>query len=341
MERRINLQSIAWFADLHRTSRLNLNPSYQRKPEVWSAEYKVYFIDSILKDYPVPAVFLHVETAPDGKTRFNVVDGKQRLTTILDFLADSFALTTPRTKHFALRAEHEDKSFSELSDDAKIAFYQYTLPVQEVVNASETELVEAFDRLNRNVAKLTKQELRHAKFSGEFITQMESLAEDTFWEDFGILSKARSRRMADVEFISEIFLLTMHGIQDGSDALLDEYYSRYDNEIPDWEDNRRRYDNCKELIAEIGSDTLKSTRFKNLGDFYSLWATMLRSIDNKRTPAVRTTRKRLVDFDALLKVQPPTEELALKYSDAVRQGTNKKENRSVRTDILGHILKVS
>lgn len=56
-ERRQTTQSIAWFWDLYKRDLLELDPPYQRR-SVWSQSYKDYFIDTILLDYPAPAVFL-------------------------------------------------------------------------------------------------------------------------------------------------------------------------------------------------------------------------------------------------------------------------------------------
>lgn len=362
-ERRTKQQSIGWFIDQQQFKKLDLNPDYQRGGEVWSQEYKNYFIDTILRNFPAPAIFLHVDTGADGRTIYHVVDGKQRLTTIFEFIIDGFPIGKPK-KYYNPPPDLVGKVFSEFPDQVRKLFYEYEMPIQEVLNAPRDELIEAFYRLNRNVAKLTKQELRHAKYDGTFITLIENLADDPFWEEFGLFGKAKARRMADVEFISEIFLLTMHGVLDGSDTTLDNYYADYDDEIPDEEEHRKKYESCKQMFNELGSDAIKTTRFKNLGDFYGLWATFLKLLDVSKKPSYKKIRQRLKDFSNLLEMLPistePTsapspekleefqglleklpidEEQVARYYDAVRQGTNKLANRLIRAEILETVIR--
>jgi len=339
LSKKVKPQSIAWFADQLQFNKLNLDPPYQRLGEVWSPDFKNYFIDTILKNFPAPAIFLHVETHPDGKTIYHVVDGKQRLSTIFSFIKGDFPIAKPK-KDYNPSPILVGKNFNEFPDDLKTAFFEYEMPVQEVLNATQGELIQAFDRLNRNVARLTKQELRHAQYYGVFIELVENLADEPFWDEFGLFSRSKTRRMADVAFISEIFLLTMHGVLDGSDSVLDDYYAKYDEEIPNVEEHRKRYEACKQLFFELGAETIKNTRFKNLGDFYSLWATFIRILESGKKSSFKKVKvqKRLKEFDAILKNLPITDDLAAKYSDAVRQGTNKLANRQDRTDILEAVI---
>jgi hypothetical protein len=73
-------QTISWFWDLYQRQLLNLDPPYQRR-SVWNTAFREYFIDTLLLEYPAPAIFLFSEVEPSGKTMHSVVDGKQRLLT--------------------------------------------------------------------------------------------------------------------------------------------------------------------------------------------------------------------------------------------------------------------
>ena len=76
INRQTTTHTIAWFADQNRAKKLNLAPPYQRLDMVWSNEYKRYFIDTILQNFPSPAIFLHARTSEEGQTTYDVVDGK-------------------------------------------------------------------------------------------------------------------------------------------------------------------------------------------------------------------------------------------------------------------------
>jgi len=91
MNRRPTTQDISWFLDLDRNTQLDLDPSYQRR-SVWTLKDKQFFLDTIFMDYPCPAIFLHKTTSEDGAQVYHVVDGKQRLETILSFVNNKISI---------------------------------------------------------------------------------------------------------------------------------------------------------------------------------------------------------------------------------------------------------
>lgn len=65
---------------------------------MWTQEYKDNFIDTILLEYPSPSIFLYEEIDSNGHAKYNVVDGKQRLTTVLSLLRIDFPLVMSLVK---------------------------------------------------------------------------------------------------------------------------------------------------------------------------------------------------------------------------------------------------
>ena len=63
--RRQNFQTISWFSDVYKRGLLNLDPPYQRR-SVWNQIYKEEFIDTILLQYPAPAIFLYESIRKKG-----------------------------------------------------------------------------------------------------------------------------------------------------------------------------------------------------------------------------------------------------------------------------------
>ncbi|HYQ48098.1 MAG TPA: DUF262 domain-containing protein, partial [Thermodesulfovibrionales bacterium] len=57
VKERIMKKNIAWFLDINREGQLDLNPPYQRR-SVWTLKDRKFFLDSIFRNYPCPAVFL-------------------------------------------------------------------------------------------------------------------------------------------------------------------------------------------------------------------------------------------------------------------------------------------
>ena len=58
MERRPTTQDLTWLIDLRRNNQLDTDPPYQRR-SVWTRNDKQYFLDTIFRNYPSPAIFLH------------------------------------------------------------------------------------------------------------------------------------------------------------------------------------------------------------------------------------------------------------------------------------------
>ena len=174
MQRRNNFQTIAWFNDLYRRQLLDLEPPYQRR-SVWNQSFKDYFIDTILLNYPAPAIFLYENIDARGIARYHVVDGKQRLTTVFEFLEGQYPVSD-----IAIKTELRRKYFDDLPKEIKNEIWTYIFAIEYVPSPDENIINNIFDRINRNVARLSSQELRHARFFGDFIHVSEDLTDWMF-----------------------------------------------------------------------------------------------------------------------------------------------------------------
>lgn len=338
-ERRIVPHPIAWFNDLNTRGLLDLTPPYQRR-SVWNHQYRVYFIETILLNYPAPPIFLHETIDADGLATYSVVDGKQRLTAIFDFAKDSFPVADDSS------LEHlQGKSFGDLDKPTRQAFWQYQLPVEFLPYTDAVTLKSIFDRLNRNVARLTRQELRHARFEGEFATSAEQLTDvmyETLPSDFPHLAKPSMRQMRDVELVAQLLLLTEDSPQSMSQDELDQAYSFRDGE---WEmrgkterDFRRTLRHMKALT---GADpTLVASRLRNQADFYSLFGAVLdlgraSSLPDPAKGAVAI--KKFIDIVSSEKAR--TRDIdATAYYEAARSASNDSRQRATRIRIIKAVL---
>jgi hypothetical protein len=148
---------------------IDMNPSYQRKGNIWSTEYKAYLVDSILNDYDIPKLYLADFTY--GNTSLNekgksyaVIDGKQRLEAIFNFFDGSLALD----ERFAYETDRKLKlaglTFKDLKSrypEVATAFENFNLNVMSVITDEEGKINDLFVRLNRS-KPLTGSEIRSA-----------------------------------------------------------------------------------------------------------------------------------------------------------------------------------
>jgi hypothetical protein len=274
LKRRPTTQDISWLLDLARNEQLDLNPPYQRR-SVWTNKDKQFFLDTIFRGYPSPAIFLHKEISPEGKTTYHVVDGKQRLQTILAFAHDKLRIAKT---YGDVRLDGKKWSNLEGEIELRNKFWNYQLPV-EMIDIVEDVVNEVFDRLNRNSRRLTRQELRHAKYDGWFTIVAEAEAEKDVWETLGVTTAARAKRMADTQFISELMLVILERTVIGFDQdELDESYAKYDEPSEtvvgfSEEDFTKELERVKAYLSAMeAEDKVVSGFAKSLTHFYSLWA---------------------------------------------------------------------
>lgn len=299
-ERRTTTQDITWFLDLFDSQKIDLDPPYQRR-SVWTRKDKQYFLDTIFKKYPCPAVFLHKTQDERGRATYHVVDGKQRLQTIIEFFQNKIPLGQDIGDE-----RLNGKRWKQIEDpELKKGFWDYVIPVDLLTTIDKTIVDEIFDRLNRNSRKLERQELRHAKYDGWFIELVERTAEIPWLKDMGIVTTGRAKRMKDVQFISELALSLIKNDVCGFDQDdLDEVYAKYDNP----EDEYFNFDSeeFEEKFLELFAVLKSMNEFNNvirenskLNILYSIFnylsLTKIESIMDKTFPYEATAIK-LKDF---------------------------------------------
>lgn len=276
MRRQPTTQQITWFLDLSRNSQLDLDPPYQRK-SVWTLKDRKFFLDTIFRNYPAPPVFIHRTVNDNGYTTYHVVDGKQRLETILSFFDNKLAIAADFGD-----TNLNGKKFKELSQDYKRKFWDYTLVVDFIDSVNGTNIEEVFDRVNRNARNLQAQELRHARFNGWFINYVEEESDTEFWWQFKISTRERDKRMKNVQFVSELLMVVLNEKIIGFDQIeIDKTYAAYDDieelietghfEVDDFV---HKINNLKQFILDANNhnDNLFKFIAGSNNNFYTLWS---------------------------------------------------------------------
>jgi hypothetical protein len=344
-------QTISWFRDRHREGRLKIQPPYQRKP-VWAARQKCYLVESILRKLPIPEIYVQQTTSPDGETIFSIVDGQQRIRTVLQFVGSETDPGELEYNKFTLdklseQSEWKDKSFSDLDDDQKKGFYQYKFAVRNLNTDSDEDVRDMFTRLNRFLTPLKPQELRNATYGGPFARLALSLADDEFWLENAILKPASIRRMGDVEYMSELLIGVLHGPQGGASAVIDSYYTQYedyDDEFPGQRKAEKLFRETMGLIQMV-LPGIRETRWQNKTDFYTLFVTISSLIRTKELTSrnVGKVTEALEGFAQKVETRLADEGArvsgsAVAYVRAVEKGVNDKKRRADRQRALVSVI---
>ncbi|KOR35112.1 hypothetical protein AM228_20135 [Planktothricoides sp. SR001] len=139
-------------------------PDYQRDSDQWDERKKSLFIESLLNNLTIPAFFL----CEQEDYRYEVVDGQQRLTTILDFIKDRFSLSQDESIDYLLpqSVQYKGKNFSDLGDKLQRIFNGYPLTIIYLPSTMPLSIkLEVFRRINEGGTPLTGQDIRLAYYS--------------------------------------------------------------------------------------------------------------------------------------------------------------------------------
>lgn len=330
--------NVAWFAKRHKDGELQLKASFQRNP-VWTARQKGYLIDTILRGFPIPELYIQEYANAEGQDRYVVVDGQQRLRACLEFLGGEVALDPDDSPDFA------DMSFDDLTEAQKKQLYNYNFVVRVLPDMPEVDLRAMFQRLNRNVVALNAQELRHATYWGEFISSVEHLSSDERWFGFRLFTPNDVRRMLDIEFISELVVAHLHGVQNKKETL-DDWYQAYEREYT------QRKEAEATILATLGElvalmPEIARTRWRKKSDFYSLFIVLARHtailpLSREGRAAIRTRIVELgneVDRFLADPEAPGIQPTAKAYARAVERAASDLANRRERDSQLEGLIR--
>lgn len=198
---------------------INTRPEYQRRL-VWDQKKKSRLIESLFMNVPVPPIFLYEHDL----NRYEVMDGQQRLNTIIDFYENKFSL---RGLEYASLLN--GYKYSDLPPRVQRGLDRRRITAT-VLLADKTSSEEAmselrkqvFDRLNTGGKQLVPQELRNCLYSGRFNDLLIELAGLPMFNDMwevprykdnirdGIVTDKLAKnslfkRMADVEIVLRYF----------------------------------------------------------------------------------------------------------------------------------------
>ena len=271
------------FISWQRSKSLVLSPSFQRRP-VWKKSAKSYLMDTIVRGLPIPIIFLRERqtSLEQLEPRREVVDGQQRIRTIISFISppllpdfrqerDEFQIVKTHNKDLA------GKPFQDLPQDIRQTILDYQFSVHVLPSeADDREILQIFARMNATGVKLNDQELRNAEFYGEFKTSAYDQATKQLnrWRQWGVFTEDNIARMEEVELVSEIYGLMLHGIVGKSQKAIDNLYKAKDEAFPERLEIEARLVNAFELIEQHLGDHIKSTVFHKKTLFYVLFAVL-------------------------------------------------------------------
>ncbi len=326
---------------------IKINRDYQRSGGLWPDTAKVYFIDTILEKYPFPKLYFHlIYDRHKKKPMYEIVDGQQRVLTIVDFLNNELRLSNASQKYSGCY-------FKDMPEETQDDFRMVRIQVDVIVSSDKYEILEMFRRINAYTAPLNPAEKRHAKFQGKFKWFAIKLADKigAIIEQFGILSPKQIIRMDDVEFIADLAIVLDEGIVNKSAKSTDDIYKKFEKEFPD-EDHYRDiiisfFDTLSSNFSELRGTNLMKTYAVH--SFFCAFAHIKYGIPNGEksigfpTPMsdIKCDKKTIEQLLALSDAHE-TKDLEGKFAEYVKASistTTKSAQRMTRTKTIAQIIR--
>lgn len=208
-------------------------PAYQRKFR-WDEERESILIESLFLGLPVPNLF--VASNEDGS--WELVDGLQRVTTLVHFLGDDDALRSIdkmqplRLSSLQKLTEFNGHTFRDLPTAIQLQFQKRSIPVITLSDKSDYVVrFDLFERLNRGGIILTPQEVRACIYKGPFNNLLRELSETDAFKTLIKLKKGQEHDGTREEIALKVFAYNYN--QDNFKGAVTEFLNNYMHEERD------------------------------------------------------------------------------------------------------------
>jgi 5-methylcytosine-specific restriction endonuclease McrA len=345
-------QTVQGIINLYQNGQLNLEPGFQRS-SVWSERDRQKLIDSILRNYPLPSIFLY-RNRQDGDLVYDVIDGKQRIESILMFTGEMWG------ERFWVKSSLTPEEPSDWIDWSFIRrrksqhlITAYKLQVIEV-EGELGDIIDLFVRINSTGKALTGAEKRHARyFNSDFLKKADKLANRylDYFLKAEILTPSQISRMKHVELICELLVSANRQDVINKKAALDHAMKANSISGRDLEKAAQATVTALNRLSHA-FPRLYQTRFKQLSDFYTL-AVLFQKFEREGRILTDHRRNRLawdllvafsnrIDQARLLmkkgKALMSGHETEREYVLTILEGTDAAANRRAREEIVRQLL---
>lgn len=295
---------------------LILQPDFQRKL-VWSIRHKESFIDTILKGFPFPEIYI-AQSGIDLETfqaQQVVVDGQQRLSTIISYINGE--LPCKKILHY-----------SALDNQQKAAFRNYDVVVRDLKDASSDTIKEVFRRINLTQYRLNDIEINNAIYEGEFISTAKDILNHLDNGSFPLFSDNELNRMGDLNYILMIMATLEEGGYFAGNTMTGEYIIKYDDSYKNAETMKDKILNLFHVIKTFNLDT--DSMWYRKSNFFTMFVEL-----SKVSQIPDDIVAKIHSFEDEVLANKGNEENDFgKYYSVMYTGTNSRGARIKRADIF-------
>lgn len=192
-------QTVKWV--VKNQEKLNFNYSIQRR-SVWKPEQKSLLIHSLIYGYPIPPFY----ALESDDNELYMLDGKQRMSTFIDFVEGKFALTElPKIEGINISG----LTFEQLTEEFRDEILSTNLNIYRFKNITDEEIENLFFRLN-NGTPLSKIELTRSIAGTEIMNFVNKVSSEPFFKESIAITESGRNRFIDQELILQITALVIN-----------------------------------------------------------------------------------------------------------------------------------
>lgn len=320
-----------------REGRYFVDNSFQRRL-VWVDKQRVRLIETILMGYPMPEFYLWQQPVDTetGVQSHSIVDGQQRMNTIVQFVGNEWPL---KEIYLDDGADYANKTWSELSDKNKNKFWNYLINVRTIPSdIQKDEITALFKRLNETDKSLNPQEIRNAEFDGLFLKASEEIADHPImqnWEhNWRVFSATEKRRMADITFASSLLTYQRAGISNDTPANINKMYNLYNDKYDQKEGDLKAVEKTFKTINLVFEENDRIAQFfASSLNLYTLFV-VIDQLEQEKMPLKKIQKKLLEFIEAYPEDAANADVLISEYRLGASNRTRSKQSRERRTESL-------
>lgn len=340
--------SINDFLEWYQNDQLELSPKFQRR-SVWTDTARSYLMDTIVSGKPIPKVFIRQKINPQTrKSVREVVDGQQRLRTILSFMKDGFTISK---KHNSKYGGLYFSQLNEVDNDIQTYVLNYEISVDLLVNMSDPDVLDVFSRLNSYSVTLNEQEKINANHFGPFKRLADIIAHKNydFWITNKIISEQNVLRMQDVQLTADLLIGMIEGIR--TKKQIKKFYELYERDFEyDIDALTSKFDDVIMTISILFDSNLRKREFRRPHVFYSLFMTLYHlkyGVSNLESPQVSfekiglskiSQRLERVDYIFEIEDKDALNKDEKQFLNDCRRATTDTVVRIRRSEFLAHLM---
>lgn len=286
-----------------------LRPTFQRNA-VWDNKRASLLIESIWLNIPIPQIFVSVEE--DGM--WNVIDGQQRLTSLMRFFNNEFKL-----RGLEVLSELNGESYASLDDKPQRLLHGGNIRIVAIHEDSHPDIkFDVFMRINQGAVQLNAQELRNCLYRGELNDALHEMVKNKHLLSIVKLSSPHNR-FKDVEMILRYF-----SVLESSHNGFEDYPGVMKKFLNDFMRSKRE-------ISDDEIQSFSSTFNENIGKVYEIfgnnsfrkWDVTEEEYDTKLNLSLMDCQMLAVERYGIDLIKKNRDELVEAYKNVFRNNENK------------------